>query len=81
VGSRANENTSSPTIAAIWLRTIAPMHTPKAPRKAAITRLRQSTSARSPAPTVVSSRADRISVPTAMIVTVTMNEITAPATA
>ena len=51
VGSTMNANTSRPMIATIWVRTSAPMQTPRAPRNAATARLRHRTSSRSANPT------------------------------
>ena len=68
-------------MATTWLRISAPTPTPSAPTSAATTRLRHSTSTRSETGTVSKPRADRMTVPTSMIVSVTMSDSRAPAAA
>jgi hypothetical protein len=70
----------SPMTVTIWLRIIAPTQTPRGPSRAATARLRHSTSAMPPAPSIDSPRPDRTSSPTMMVGTVTTIERAMPAT-
>ena len=80
-GSTAKPRTSRPTTATTWLRTSAPMPTPKAPSSAATSALRAICSSSSPAPGVGRSRTVRMMRPTMVIAIEISSERTSPATA
>ena len=72
---------ATPTRVAAWLRTTAPIPTPRAPNSAATVMFRHSTSATSAAPSVGAPREDRISMPTTMISSDNASVRTRPANA